>query len=100
MQKQKIKKISAKLLLAIFIINTICIFGFTSPAMAEGGLLNMSVSDHDIYEGESVTITWQTIILPNNPICTYLDYDTEIWMQKDSGSGIKIATVDLSLIHI
>ena len=63
MQKQKIKKISAKLLLAIFIINAVCIFNFATPALAAG---EMNIH-HDIPEVIPSTYSFDNDAIGSNP---------------------------------
>ncbi len=79
MKKNKSKKISAKLLLAVFIINSVCIFGFAKPTLADGGVMNLSISDYDIIEGESVFIIWDHIVKDPVGSDSYSDYDTQIY---------------------
>ncbi len=85
MRRQKLKKITAKLFLAIFVINAICIVNFTSPASAVGEELNLEIDDYVIYEGESVTIQWIATDLPNEGDWSYGAYVSKIYMRKDNG---------------
>ena len=63
MRKQKIKKISAKLFLAVFIINTICIFGFSTSALAAGA---MNI-DLDINQGRPATYNFDSDATGSDP---------------------------------
>ncbi len=85
MKKQKLKKISAKLFLAIFVINAVFIVNFGTPASAVGGDLNVTASSTPIYEGEEVTVKWTAIALPNDGDWSYGAYKSEIWQSKDGG---------------
>ncbi len=100
MKKNKLKKISAKLLLVVFIINAICIFGFTTTALAVEDGMNLSISDYDIIEGESVIIIWDHKDKDPDGIDRYSDYDTQIYISlknKDTeewSSWTHVASVD------
>ena len=94
MRKQKIKKISAKLILGIFVFNAIFIFGFSTFTLADGGVLSLSISEYNIGMGRNIQITWYAIPKDDEGTTHFYDYDTEIWTQKDSGDWIKIATIN------
>ena len=93
MQKQKVKKISVKLILAVFMINIICVSSFFTQGLATTGDLSASVSPPVMLEGNDAVITWNPIPKDLDPPYSYSDYDTEIWMQNDGGVSIKIATI-------
>ncbi|MBN1214660.1 MAG: hypothetical protein JXA99_04385 [Candidatus Lokiarchaeota archaeon] len=66
---------------------------------------NYNIGDNRIvdqlYEGDTVTLSWNLIDKECNDYVdgyqlSYTDYDTEIWIQKDSSEFTKIATLDFS----
>ena len=74
MQKQKIKKITAKLLLALFIINAICIFNFAIPTSAVGGDLNVVATPDEVCLNDLITVDWRTHTLFASSPYGYIEY--------------------------
>ncbi len=95
MQKQKIKKLSAKFFLAIFIINTVFILGFTKPIRAD----NSSLGPHEVDAGQPLIFEWTAIYKTLSGKYQYGGYYTEIWMQDDLGNSIKIASISGTGFH-
>lgn len=84
MRKQKLRKISTKILLTIFLIDTIYIFGFSTSTLATTTLsfnatLEVSIKDE-------ITISWRVIILLNtNPYYIYEGYYSDLYISVDNG---------------
>ncbi|MBN1214659.1 MAG: hypothetical protein JXA99_04380 [Candidatus Lokiarchaeota archaeon] len=90
MQKQKLIKIKAKLVIALFLVNMICGFGFLALTLADGGVMGLSLSSNNIKEGESITITWSYFHppSPDGGKNDYSDFDIQIYTRvKDQDTG-------------
>ena len=58
MQRQKFKKLLAKVLIAVFFFNLICLFNLFLPVSAVGGDLDVHANPSEAHLGDNVEINW------------------------------------------
>ncbi len=88
MPKQKTKIIFAKAIIAVFLINTIFLFNFANPILADANGLNVRTSFEVGTMGDSLRISWDVIDddgeSSNEPF-TYEDYYSKLYKSLDFG---------------
>ena len=87
MRKQKTKKLFAKAFIAVFIINTICIFGFSGSSLAAQNLsVSASPSTYFMDDDNPIRISWYAPSKPSEGLVSWGGYYSYVYKSLDNGA--------------
>ena len=92
MRKQKTKKLFAKAFIAVFIINTICIFGFSTSTLAATEL-SINATPEDVYIEDTITISWGAVTKPSEGLVSFGRYYSYVYKSTDGKSSWQLIAI-------
>ncbi|MBY9006131.1 MAG: hypothetical protein KGD63_05190 [Candidatus Lokiarchaeota archaeon] len=95
MRKQNLKKLSVKIFIAVFIINTVCIFGFSNSSLATQNLsVSASPSPYFIDNINDIKISWYAVKKSSSTYdqVTFGGYYSYVYVSYNDGVWQHIAT--------